>query len=200
LSLCKKHKDKSCFGVISYGEDPNSRNKLDGRIRTYYEEKIGDTRIYLNSVGEGAIWVSNKNENLERGDYIASSSIIGYGGKQEDDILHNYTVATISMNCDFNPLFKPIKKIKKNYVDEIAYRCIIPLNEKGKIDRMTYNYIFDTDNNLCYYDITEEKYYVLTENVNINEWDINDKRLYSYFIKKSLINDLENDLIQWRIV
>ena len=106
-----KHNDKSRFGVISYGDDPNSRNQLNGRIRTYYEKELGDTRIYINSVGEGAIWVSNKNGILESGDYITSSSIIGYGEKQEDDILHNYTVAKLRMNCDFNPLFQPIKKI-----------------------------------------------------------------------------------------
>ena len=47
---------------------------------------------------------------------------------------------------------------------------------------MTYNYIFDVDNNLCYYDIIEEKYNLLTDGV-FPEWDINDKRLYSYFKK-----------------
>lgn len=195
-SLCIKHKDKSCFGVISYGEDPESRNQLNGRIRAYFEKELGDTRIYINSVGEGALWVSNKNGNLESGDYITSSSIIGYGEKQDDDILHNYTVAKITMDCDFNPLFKPIKKIKKNYVDEIVYRVIIPLDKKDKIDRMNYNYIFDTETNFCYYDITVEKYNLLTEKVFF-EWDINDKKLYSYLIKNSLLNDLENDLIQW---
>jgi len=195
-SLCVKHKDKSCFGVISYGEDPESRNQLNGRIRAYFEKELGDTRIYINSVGEGALWVSNKNGNLESGDYITSSSIIGYGEKQDDDVLHNYTVAKITMNCDFDPLFKPIKKIKKNYVDEIVYRIIIPLDKKDKIDRMNYNYIFDTETNFCYYDITVEKYNLLTQEV-FSEWDINDKKLYSYLIKNSLINDLENDIIQW---
>jgi len=61
---------------------------------------------------------------------------------------------------------------------------------------MIYNDIFDTDNNLCYYDITEDKYNLLTEEV-FSEWNINDKRLYLYLIRNSLLNDSENDIIQW---
>jgi len=36
----------------------------------------------------------------------------------------------------------------------------------------------------------------LTEEV-FPEWDIKDKKLYSYLLKNSLINDLENDIIRW---
>ena len=58
--------------------------------------------MYINSVGEGAIWVSNKNGTLENGDYISSSTVPGYGAKQADDLLHNYTVAKITCDCDFS--------------------------------------------------------------------------------------------------
>ena len=53
-------------------------------------------------IGEGGIWVCNSNGNLENGDYIQSSDIIGYGEKQDDDFLHNYSVAKITMDIDFN--------------------------------------------------------------------------------------------------
>jgi hypothetical protein len=38
----------------------------------------------------------------------------GYGTKQDDDILHNYTVAKITMDCDFSPHYVPIPSILKD--------------------------------------------------------------------------------------
>ncbi len=35
----------------------------------------------------------NSNGNIENGDYITSSDYLGYGEQQDDDLLHNYTVA-----------------------------------------------------------------------------------------------------------
>lgn len=32
--------------------------------------------------------------------------------KQNDDILHNYTIAKITMDCDFNPKYLPLERIK----------------------------------------------------------------------------------------
>ena len=114
VSLSNKINDKSCFGVISSGEDPNERIDRYGAFSTPYEKEKGDTRVYINSVGEGAIWVSNKNGTLESGDYITTCDLSGYGTKQDDDILHNYTVAKITMDCDFNPRYVPIPSILKD--------------------------------------------------------------------------------------
>ena len=61
-----------------------------------------DDRLVINSLGEGAIMVSNINGNLENGDYITTSAIEGLGMKQDDDLLHNYTVAKITQDCDFS--------------------------------------------------------------------------------------------------
>jgi hypothetical protein len=69
-------------------------------------------------VGEGAIWVTNKNGSLESGDYITTCDLSGYGMKQDDDILHNYTVAKITMNCDFNPVYQPVPTILKDVSGE----------------------------------------------------------------------------------
>ena len=52
-------------------------------------------------MGEGGIWICNVNGNLENGDFITTCEIPGYGMKQDDDLLHNYTVAKITCNCDF---------------------------------------------------------------------------------------------------
>ena len=73
--------------------------------------------MFINSVGEGAIWVSNKNGNLESGDYITSASIPGYGQKQDSDSLKNYTVAKITMDCDFQPDYIYKKKVTTRNVD-----------------------------------------------------------------------------------
>ena len=62
----------------------------------------GDERVIVNSLGEGAIWITNINGNLENGDYITSSTAAGLGQKQDDDVLHNYTVAKITQDCDFS--------------------------------------------------------------------------------------------------
>jgi hypothetical protein len=113
VSLSTKSKDKSCFGVISESEDPELRGVGVASVFFPTEKEEGDTRIFINSVGEGAIWVSNRNGPLESGDYITTSDIPGYGEKQDDDILHNYTVAKITMDCDFNPQLQPKEVILK---------------------------------------------------------------------------------------
>jgi hypothetical protein len=114
VALTCKSKDKSCFGVISASEDPNERSQSTGRVRSYFTKELGDTRVYINSLGEGSIWVVNTNGHFESGDFITSSDVSGYGMKQDDDLLHNYTVAKITMDCNFNPAMQPVKRIKKD--------------------------------------------------------------------------------------
>ncbi len=48
------------------------------------------------------MWVANSNGNVENGDYIQSSDHLGYGEKQDDDLLHNFTVAKATMDCKFD--------------------------------------------------------------------------------------------------
>ena len=71
---------------------------------TVSPKELGDTRVYINSVGKGAVWVLNTNGPLQSGDYITTSGIVpGYGQRQSDDVLHNHTLAKIRMDCDFHP-------------------------------------------------------------------------------------------------
>jgi hypothetical protein len=113
VSLSTKVNDKKCFGVISASEDPETREDAYGNFVTPYEKELGDTRVYINSVGEGAMWVVNTAGALESGDYITTSNVAGYGQKQESDSLKNYTVAKITMDCDFAPATQPVKRILK---------------------------------------------------------------------------------------
>jgi len=96
--------DKKVFGVISDKEDTSDgRSTGTGSYKTISKKaNINEQRMYINSVGEGAIWVCNKNGTLENGDYITSSTVPGYGVKQSDLILYAYTVAKITCDCDFS--------------------------------------------------------------------------------------------------
>jgi hypothetical protein len=114
VSLSNVVTDKTCFGVISASEDPEERSDAYGNFVTPFEKEKGDTRVFINSVGEGAIWVVNTNGSLESGDYITTSNVAGYGQKQDSEFLVNYTVAKITMDCDFDPATQPVQVIKKD--------------------------------------------------------------------------------------
>jgi len=109
VDLSTKRNQKSVFGVISSKEkiyknhnDDNVLDYQDGAIGTVLTMADDDQeRILVNSIGEGGIWVCNINGDLENGDYITSCEIPGYGMLQDDDLLHNYTVAKITQDCNF---------------------------------------------------------------------------------------------------
>ena len=93
-------KDKKVLGVLCR-EDTKSRNNSYFKSDSALLAKNNIPRYDINSLGEGGIWVSNIAGDLENGDYICSSNIPGYGMKQDDDILRNYTVAKITQDCTF---------------------------------------------------------------------------------------------------
>ena len=102
VALSDTSNDKRVFGVISDSEDSgNTREFYQGSFVSTYEKEDSDTRLIINSLGEGAVWVSNYSGSLQNGDYITSSPISGLGMKQDDDLLHNYTVAKITQDCNF---------------------------------------------------------------------------------------------------
>tara|TARA_R110000803_G_scaffold192551_1_gene255413 strand:+ start:26 stop:1945 length:1920 start_codon:yes stop_codon:yes gene_type:complete len=103
IDLCNTKKDKRVYGVISNKEDTD-REMGYGRFVSKLPSANDANRVVVNGIGEGAIWIVNTNGNFENGDYIQTSNIAGYGEKQDDDLLHNYTVAKITCDCDFNML------------------------------------------------------------------------------------------------
>src|SRR5210317_212331 len=128
VSLCCTVMDKSCFGVIS--------------------QTFGHKRAYINSVGEGAMWVTDINGPLESGDYITTSNVAGYGQKQDSEFLANYTVGKITMDCDFNPKTQPVQIIKK--------------------EMSNVNYWFNT----VYENVSEEEYSNLDDSVRTTTTEI----------------------------
>jgi hypothetical protein len=119
VKLSTSEKDKKVFGVISDVEDVETSQRHDhyGAFVSTFEKEQGDSRIYVNSIGEGAMWVVNTAGPLESGDYITTSNVAGYGQKQDSDSLKNYTVAKITMDCDFAPATQPIQQIIKELVN-----------------------------------------------------------------------------------
>jgi hypothetical protein len=125
VSLSTIVNDKKCFGVISGSEDPETRQEQYGNFVSVNKKEVGDTRVYINSVGEGAMWVTDINGPLESGDYITTSNVAGYGQKQDSEFLANYTVAKITMDCDFDPQDQPIQRIKQSNVVETHYMGVV---------------------------------------------------------------------------
>ena len=105
VSLSSKPYDKSIFGIIRKveGNDPNERYEESGNMIFPVEKKEFDRRLHIAGAGEGGIWVCDHNGILNAGDFITTSPIPGIGMRQDSDIVHNYTVGKITMDCDFNP-------------------------------------------------------------------------------------------------
>jgi hypothetical protein len=96
IELSRKKKNKRVFGVMGMPNRNNSRKE----------------RLIINSVGEGDVWIRNSNGYIENGDYIQSSNHLGYGEKQYEIYLCNYTVAKATMDCNFewdSPLYNCIE-------------------------------------------------------------------------------------------
>jgi len=108
VGLSNYPKDKAVFGVISnmpneYVVNPDTgdyERDEDGVAIDFSD--IKENQLRINSLGEGALWVCNVSGALENGDYITTCEIPGHGMKQDDDLLHNYTVAKITQDCNFN--------------------------------------------------------------------------------------------------
>ena len=144
VSKCTTANDKKVFGVMS----SNYANGFDLGYWTYYDGILNtasiislsseaiDARTYsdsstefkcrVNSIGEGSIWVTNVNGDVENGDYITSSLIAGYGQLQDDDLLHNYTVAKCTESIDWESVQDVISyngTTYKKYLCACTYHC-----------------------------------------------------------------------------
>ena len=96
--ICDKAKDKNIYGVLSYYDfaiQPHSYS-----LERPDKDPDGEVR-YVNSGGEGMVYVCDICGSLEAGDYITSSNIPGLGMKQDDDVHHSYTMAKSVGDVDF---------------------------------------------------------------------------------------------------
>lgn len=120
VSLSNTNNSKKVYGVIA-----DLSSGFDGYIDSH-PLKETETAIEVNSLGEGKVWVTNISGNIENGDYITSSQIGGYGRLQEDDLLHNYTVAKCTENINWDNITDTIQhngQSYKRYLCACTYHC-----------------------------------------------------------------------------
>ena len=96
VSLSSSNNSKKVFGIISSLE-----SEYEGYVAAWGVGE-SESQITVNSLGEGKVWVTNINGNIENGDYVTTSEISGHGRLQDDDLLHNYTVAKCTETVDWN--------------------------------------------------------------------------------------------------
>jgi hypothetical protein len=98
-SLSCIDEDSCVFGIITNNTNGNP-GKYDDTT-TDFCTSLNDS-VRVNSLGEGAVWVSNINGPIQNGDWITTSRILGVGKKQNEIRRCNYTVAKATMSCDFD--------------------------------------------------------------------------------------------------
>ena len=120
-SLTSTPKDKRVFGILG---------ELEPEFEGYSANtppRENESQVQVYSIGEGAILVTNIGGNIENGDYICSSEILGYGMLQDDDLLHNYTVAKCTENINWDdPELETIEHngiSYKIYLAACTYHC-----------------------------------------------------------------------------
>jgi hypothetical protein len=124
-NISSKLNDKTVFGVYSGKEesitvkyDPEPPYPVESNITITTSNVIVST-LYVNSLGEGGILVSNYAGEIQNGDYITSSPIAGYGALQADDILHSYTVAKCTEDIDWTQVAETIE------YNGVIYKCLL---------------------------------------------------------------------------
>lgn len=124
VKVCDTPRCKRVYGVISdkESEDDKNREYAVGAFVSVMEKPDNLSYLIINSVGEGSIWVCDANGPIENGDYVTSSPLPGYGMRQNEFQLCNFTVAKITCDCDFDNL-EPWVKTRTVTLDGTVYRC-----------------------------------------------------------------------------
>ena len=109
VALSGKEKDASVLGAF-IAVSPLSEDH-------WYADESEEEQQFgiVNALGEGRVWVSNVNGNIQVGDYITTSNIAGYGQKQEDDLLHSYTLGKAIESVDWGKVTDTVKHNGNTY-------------------------------------------------------------------------------------
>lgn len=108
VRLAMAPRDKACLGAW-VAEDRSfdavnerTQDPLGRRPTHWYRPQAGERFGIVNALGEGRIWVTTINGPPRVGDYITPSFIPGFGQRQEDDVLHSYTVGKVIEGVDWD--------------------------------------------------------------------------------------------------
>ena len=107
VTLSRKANDTTVFGVF------NAETSLPDDH--WYTASKGERFATVNALGEGRVLVTNLNGNVEVGDYITTSPIPGYGQKQDDGLLHNYTLGKVTESVDWEKVAETVLFEGKQY-------------------------------------------------------------------------------------
>lgn len=115
VAITDKPKMKTVIGVLAKTYE-EARNDLDIDEELWYNLCNKYSLHLINSVGEGMLNVCGENGDIEAGDLIVSSNMLGKGMRQDDDIIRSITVAKARESVTFKD---------KNEVKQIAciYLC-----------------------------------------------------------------------------
>ncbi|MCX7013011.1 MAG: hypothetical protein NTW86_10715 [Candidatus Sumerlaeota bacterium] len=93
VKLADSAKDKAVLGVL-LREAPLPEDH-------WRKAAPGERFATINALGEGRVWVSNVNGDIGVGDYITTSAIAGHGQRQDDDLLHSFTLGKATESVDW---------------------------------------------------------------------------------------------------
>jgi len=108
--------DKGVFGVF-VAETPLIQDH-------WYEATETERFAAVNALGEGRVWVCNINGEMEAGDYITTSTVPGYGQRQDDDLLHSYTLGKAIETIDWDSVAEMVEfngEIYKIHLIAVVY-------------------------------------------------------------------------------
>ena len=109
VKLSDSENDKTIFGVFTSEQELSEDH-------WYVDYVKDDDRFALvNALGEGRLLVTDVNGEIEVGDFVTSSNIPGYAMRQNDDLLHSYTIGKVTEKVDWNNVGETIKYNGKNY-------------------------------------------------------------------------------------
>ena len=120
VAVTNSQNSKRVFGVIA-----NLSGSFEGMVKAS-NQLAEETHIEVNSLGEGLVWITNINGDIENGDYITSSDVFGLGQKQSDDILRSCTVAKCTEQIDWSSVSDSITHngvTYKKYLSMCTYHC-----------------------------------------------------------------------------
>jgi hypothetical protein len=103
MELSSAPMQKSCAGVFVLQHELNETNRPAAMKGLDLDDYSQYDAITFNALGEGMLNVCGEGGNIEKGDYICTSSIAGKGTKQPNpDDLKSYTVAQARENVIFS--------------------------------------------------------------------------------------------------
>ena len=116
VKLAEQEKDPAVLGVF-VGE-------TDLPAGHWYEKKEGERFATVNALGDGRMWVTDINGEINNGDYVTTSPIPGYGQKQDDNLLYNYTAAKVTESVNWDKVEDTVLyqgKLYKAYLIAVTY-------------------------------------------------------------------------------